>query len=284
MLRALLSPFHNTRLLSPFLLNSVPKSGTNLLSKAIALFPGTKEKHISFLPPDVRRRYGALSEQEPLVSIGVGADRWLGRTAVQQYLHQLERGDYLRGHVPHSPEMVTLLDASEMKSVLILRDPRDVVISHVNYVVQNPRHRLRDKYMPLSEAERIMLTIRGFPQSEPDGPLLLSIGDRFRLFSGWLNEPTTYVTYFEKLVGPQGGGTAEAQRTELERIARHLGIWHSEKQLLTVAEQLFGGTNTFRKGTVGGWQTHFHDQHRQAFKDVAGQLLLDLGYEEDSEW
>jgi hypothetical protein len=40
----------------------------------------------------------------------------------------------------------------------------------------------------------------------------------------------------------------------------------------------------FRKGIVGDWQNHFKEEHQERFKEVAGQLLIDLGYESDVNW
>ncbi|HSM84450.1 MAG TPA: sulfotransferase, partial [Nodosilinea sp.] len=38
------------------------------------------------------------------------------------------------------------------------------------------------------------------------------------------------------------------------------------------------------KGSIGGWQKYFKDSHKQAFKRVAGDLLIDLGYETNLDW
>ena len=41
---------------------------------------------------------------------------------------------------------------------------------------------------------------------------------------------------------------------------------------------------TFRKGKTGGWRNHFSDEHKQIFKDITGDLLIELGYETDNDW
>lgn len=41
---------------------------------------------------------------------------------------------------------------------------------------------------------------------------------------------------------------------------------------------------TFRKGKVGGWRESFTDKHKQLFKEVSGDLLLRLGYEQGEDW
>ncbi|HEX5758137.1 MAG TPA: sulfotransferase [Thermoanaerobaculia bacterium] len=39
-----------------------------------------------------------------------------------------------------------------------------------------------------------------------------------------------------------------------------------------------------RKGVVGDWRNHFTDDHRATFKELAGDLLVTLGYERDLSW
>jgi hypothetical protein len=43
-------------------------------------------------------------------------------------------------------------------------------------------------------------------------------------------------------------------------------------------------SHTFRSGKTGGWKNHFTDAHKKLFKDVAGDLLVQLGYEKDNDW
>jgi hypothetical protein len=43
-------------------------------------------------------------------------------------------------------------------------------------------------------------------------------------------------------------------------------------------------SSTFRQGKSGGWREHFTAGHKRLFKDVAGELLIRLGYEENNDW
>ena len=42
--------------------------------------------------------------------------------------------------------------------------------------------------------------------------------------------------------------------------------------------------HTFRTGQIGGWKNAFTAEHTDAFKRVAGHLLIELGYEKDYDW
>ena len=43
-------------------------------------------------------------------------------------------------------------------------------------------------------------------------------------------------------------------------------------------------SHTFRAGKTGGWREHFSEEHKKLFKDVAGDLLVRLGYEKNNDW
>ncbi len=39
-----------------------------------------------------------------------------------------------------------------------------------------------------------------------------------------------------------------------------------------------------RRGLCGGWKEYFNEEHKRVFKEYAGELLIDLGYETDYKW
>jgi hypothetical protein len=85
---------------------------------------------------------------------------------------------------------------------------------------------------------------------------------------------------FEDLVGVEGGGSAEAQRLAVGRVATHLGIPVDERKIGLVGESLFGVGRTFRRGQIGGWREEFTAEHERALAEGAlGPLLAELGYD-----
>jgi len=267
-----------------FLVNSLPKGGTNLLSKAVSLFSEVycSNTHIgkkNFTQVD----QGIIPKTE---SVLIGVD-WPCRvylSSVRQILSKLRNGSYATIHIPFSEDLATLLIRISMKSFLILRDPRDVVISHANYVSTNPKHFLFKIYQPLSESERIMASITGVKPIAQGHPMLLGIHERCQSVLPWVSQSFNYTTYFEKLVGSEGGGTRDTQIEELLGIAQHLNIKASMPKLEQIADHLFGGTHTFRQGSIGRWKECFSADHKSVFKDLAGKTLIELGYEENVEW
>lgn len=103
-------------------------------------------------------------------------------------------------------------------------------------------------------------------------------------YYNWSQHKNFYCTKFEDLVGSKGGGDDKKQINEVLNIAKHLGINLTAEKAKNVALKLFGNTGTFRKGKIGSWKTEFTQQHKKEFKQFAGKLLIDLGYEKSLNW
>jgi hypothetical protein len=279
----------NRLLTRPFVVNSLPKAGTHLVQKAVALFPGIRWEGLH-IGRSHRNRFGGpegLEAKEARVPIGVDWPQLVQRSVVREALGRLKAGQFATAHLPYSAEMSGLLAELRIRSVLIVRDPRDVVVSHANHVPRSPHHFLYEHYTSLSPADQILASIEGVELAENGGPRMLNICERYRSVLGWMREPNNCTTQFEKLVGPQAGGSQADQMEELEKITRHLGIRYDPGELTGIAQNVYGGTSTFRKGLkgqIGDWRRHLTAEHCSAFKRVAGQLLIELGYERDLDW
>jgi hypothetical protein len=135
----------------------------------------------------------------------------------------------------------------------------------------------------LSDEQRLTSSIEGV--SADQGMLLQDIDSYFRSFLGWKETEETCTVYFENLIGEQGGGSASMQRQEILKIADHVHVPLSEEDLCRITEHSFDRASaTFRRGQIGDWRNHFSKEHIKLFKQVAGNLLVDLGYEQDNSW
>ena len=278
----------NRMLVPPFLINSLPKSGTHLLQKTIALFPGIQERyiHVCRSTLDLFEPLN-FDEGDETLPIGIDWPEMISAQSLQKIFSSLnsKRFSYATCHLPFSDDTLKLIRKSKFKTLLILRDPRDIVLSHANYIGKNSNHFLYGLYKKLSQSDRIMTSITGLEKStDPQEPQLLNIEDRYRSVMPWCSTQFNYTTYFEKLVGEQGGGTAITQHRELENIAKHLGLRYSNDHLDHIANNLFGGTVTFRNGLIGNWKSQLSEKHKYTFKKIAGELLIELGYEHDLNW
>jgi hypothetical protein len=117
---------------------------------------------------------------------------------------------------------------------------------------------------------------------DPSIPLP-NVAERFALYEGWVQEPTVCAVKFEDL---RGGD----QQAELVRLVRHFAASCAEPPSTDAVLERIAETvkpersHTFRKGQGGGWAKEFTPACKDAFKEVAGGLLIRLGYEQDNNW
>ncbi|MCO6459032.1 MAG: sulfotransferase domain-containing protein [Pirellulaceae bacterium] len=242
------------------LANSFPKSGTHLLLRCLSLLPWLVPQwhhHLDHGTPDYESR-----------------------------IRRIRRGQYLSSHLAWSGHLAGALSESRVRSLLMVRDLRDVAVSNAFYIA-NPkhRHRLQDYFRSLpSDGERLLASIAGVPAEQlPDGVASLPLGTHAAAYLPWLDDPHCLIVRFEDLVGGAGGGSDMAQRETIQRIADHLGIPLSAARRDAIARCVFDrGARTFRQGRIGDWRHHFDGRHREAFEQTAGQLLSRFGYAADA--
>ena len=266
------------------IVNSLPKSGTHLLQKVVASLRGMTLAGIDLKPddgaPDFDESAGASGSAIP---IGVGRPRSMPRERVHGLLESLVPGSIIKGHIPYSSAMASVLEGLPVRMISITRDPRDVAVSQAKFVATTPGIALHDYYRSLSEDERIMTAITGVSGSAA-APPLRNLRERLESVLRWRAHPQHLATTFERLVGPRGGGGRSLQLQEIDAIARHLGIACDAAEIERIADRAFGGTETFQTGAIGTWRGHFTPAHVRACKVLLGTLLIEQGYERSLDW
>lgn len=252
-----------------FFANSFPKSGTHLLIQVLNGFARLGPAVNSGLPAIVNYKGDS---GEPRTADEILAD-----------LNRLRPGDVAYGHLHALPEVVSFLCRQGFATYFIVRDPRDVAVSHVHYVTEMaPKHAHHAHYTQELQNfdERLRTSILGRPDWDEPFP---DIGKRFEPYLGWLVRPEVCTLRFEDFVGDQ--------KTCLLRVidfAVDRGFSLNCEKGLAV-EALASGIDphnspTFRKGKVGGWRERLTPEHKRLFKEVAGDALIRLGYEQDYDW
>jgi hypothetical protein len=251
----------------PVLANSFPKSGTHLLDQIVAGLPG-------------RVNYGAF------LSSMISSAQYRPRTpqSTLRFINSSLPGEVVRAHLFYAPEYEAALQQHNFAHYFIYRDPRDVVLSMSNFLrYMYPWHRLSRRVRRLpSDEDAVRYFIEGEGDGGPDS-FVPNVAEWFRAYEGWVASPEAYAVRFEDLVGPDRDARIEdmvrfyAARSGTptpidETVARILALIAPEK------------SHTFRQGKRGGWQDAFTPELKAAFKRVAGELLIRLGYERDLAW
>ena len=250
---------------------SIPKAGTHLGNKCIYLLtkrnPYNHVKYISnFLEGSVAFNLG--------FEIPIHALRQLAT---------LPANTFINTHLTYSKERADFLNKEKFITFFIYRDPRDQIISLIFYMYK------LDKWFPKlksSSFDEILLDliIKGSGMNGSIPPATGGIDNMYNLYIPWLNAPGVLSIRFEDLVGAHGGGSSIFQYNAIKNMAHHIGLTISKEKINEIANKLFGNTQTFRKGEIGSWKKYFKKEHKEAFKERAGNILIKLGYEKNFNW
>ena len=252
----------------PILLGiSFPKSGTHLFDQILLGF--------NRVAPFSRRLHSFYAEYE-----GESGHKRAPQHALA-WLDSLSPRDIASAHLFARPDAITRITSSAFIPYFIFRDPRDVVVSHVFYVTEmEMRHVHHAYYASLPDlASRLKVSILGRSNSDAEFP---DIAARFAPYLGWLDQPSVMKIHFEDLIDDR---TTTLNRI-LDRFLSRVPLQAPRRLILAALESSIDPERspTFRSGKTGQWKKYFTDEHKEIFKDTAGDLLVRLGYEKDNDW
>lgn len=274
---------------------TIPKSGTHLLIKCLSLFkiPGIETDYKT--SPNTKAaisKIRALNQQPP-------PHHYKGRfhtetvgdipKKIVSHLHENKK-HLIWTHWPHTQACQELFQTFGTVNFLMIRDPRDLIVSFAKMIQKGPHGQIADFdkiLLDLIDGRKQYYIAWGVELQEAY-PLLWDLGVAafYNCYTPWMKASNFCVIKFENLVGPKGNGSLDLQLQELAKIAHHLKIAITPEQMRSIAEQLFGQTWTFREGQIGSWKQCFTPVIKDAFKKAPGacQLLIDLHYETDDLW
>lgn len=249
--------------------NSFPKSGTHLLTQVLQGFPRIGPAVESGLPAVVTYA-GDTGRERPLQAILSDLRRFLP-------------GDIGYGHLHAAPQVIAHLCQTGLAAYFILRDPRDVVVSHVHYVTEmEPGHIHHRFYVEELHSfdERLRTSILGLP--DPDIPFP-DIRQRFQPYLGWLECSQVLTLRFEDFLTDR---QAALEQVLDHAVQRGFSLRLERRRALDLLEASIDPSRspTFRSGKAGGWVKHFSQENKAIFKELTGDLLVRLGYEKNNDW
>jgi sulfotransferase 6B1 len=251
----------------PIFGNSKPKSGSHLLLQILNGF--TQIMPYKYVDSDPIRTIEKKGRRKTEIEI-------------LDELEQIPRGVIGWGYVEPSPENVAFLSKPDRVNYFVYRDPRDMLVSQVFFATdRNEDHGMHEYYKSLPDfGERLKVAITGIDR---DGLYMVSVKQRYATVFEWLEQPNVMSIRFEDLINRRDA-TLDAMLDEIESIGYKIPT-PREKALSMLVEAIQPKkSHTFRSGKTGDWREHFTEEHKKLFRDIAGDLLVRLGYEKNNDW
>ena len=165
------------------------------------------------------------------------------------------------------------------KFVVLYRDLRDMCVSRYYHVLYEEDHRHHELYNKLSREDALLHCVN-----------IINIE-----YSDWVKD-------WHAIACQNPDKILEVKYEELNRnpsdtmkqVIAFFDIRYDENIINRMSEtqlkssvdlkRMLKGGDTKRKGIVGDWKNHFDEKHKDYFKQIAGDLLIDLGYEDNKSW
>ncbi|MCA9310447.1 MAG: sulfotransferase domain-containing protein [Phycisphaerales bacterium] len=183
-------------------------------------------------------------------------------------------------HAPPTDDNVRLIHESKHPYVLSIRDPRDLAVSWSYYVGLPGRDKWANpEAVSLEIPERLDYYIER---------VLPRMMDWARGWTARMNPAQGIMVRYEDMLADARGCMAS--------VYAHCGLTLSDDWITAAVERNSfrkatgrepgqGDAAAFnRKGIAGDWRNHFTDAQKQAFKGVAGAGLVEMGYEQGTDW
>ena len=112
---------------------------------------------------------------------------------------------------------------------------------------------------------------------------MVSVKQRYEGVFQWLEQKNVMCMRYEDLINNRDV-TLNTMLAEVEKTGYKIPT-PREKAIGILVEAIEPKkSHTFRAGKTGGWKTYFTDEHKKLFKDIAGDLVVRLGYEKNNDW
>ncbi|WP_341580054.1 hypothetical protein [Microbacterium schleiferi] len=249
----------------PVMVNTLAKAGTHLLMSLLDAFPAYRfsGRHFTFSvidlhEPELTERNARLARQ----------------------MSKVRRGQYMTGHLAYHDSIARTVDDAGFRQLLVVRDPRALIVSGALYMRSYERHPLHATVARrfTSDADVIRGVIAGFDQDNGTRHLR-PMSERLDAFVPWLDEPGALLVRFEDLVGSAGGGTDELQFETARRISEHLGLDAGPDTVRAAASAAFDTrAATFRSGEIEGWRRHLDGELLELAEESCRAASAKLGY------
>jgi len=258
-----------------------------------------------------------------IITILFDVCNYLGLKIVDQQAKQLaDVGEFLTDskadfYVSQSTDYLKIANIEDLKAFHVIRDPRDLIVSaYYSHLHSHPigawnelaNHRSELKrennenglLMEMEFCREFIEEIRNWDYGNPQILEMKMEEMVARPFESFLGIFKFLDLYSKKNEGVSAFYASSYRNKVLRKFGMDMSTGErgiSQKQLLFLIEKysfekLSGGrgrgqvdvTSHYRSGVSGDWRTHFNARHRERFKTLFGDIVVQLGYEDDNNW
>ena len=234
-------------------LNSLPKSGTHLLESLFFQFP---------LMRHCGKKTLKIEIQNP----------------VEPKLHtiaSLKKGQFLLSHMQFHDLIVKTISDKNIKAIHLIRDPRDVLLSHLNYIEKMDTTQKSHKF--ISKFNNRFDKLKAMIEGKKD--VLEPFTEVLDKFQPWTTQPEVLCVKFEHLIGPNGGGDKQHQINAVKNISKHISIDIPNYELEDICKSIFSTkSSTFNKGKIGNWRNVLSEEEKEWLELNIGLQVKKYGY------
>lgn len=245
-------------------INSIPKAGTHLLTAELDKFREIRNSRLHIETREVNAAaVGGGRVEEIRIDAALFADR--ART--------VRRGQFFSGHLFWDETLAAFLRDANIRTVFVKRDPRDILVSQLHYIVGLRRHYLHRLIGGLrNDEERLRMLVLG----RVGEPFIRPLREQLARFIPWTSAEFVLDVRFEDLVGERGGGSMERKRETLLRICHHCGL--PTDRIEEFSRAAAKATPTLRAGRANAWQAGLPDSIVRLVTEHCAEEIARLGY------
>lgn len=244
--------------LNPLILNSIPKSGTHLISQFF-------ENNLYY------NNLGGFISSHPSIKNVVLKDEKLILK-----LDKILKNEIVLAHLYHTKKIEQLICNENFSKILLIRNPKDLICSYVNYVSKmNKWHRDHKYFKSVTMKQGIKIALNGI--NNPNGYNLRPFGTELQKYTPWLHSENVLVLRFEDLVLNK---TATIERLN-DYLIKNNKI-KSNINLIDPQSIVIDKTKSHTYTKSGGIQSHkkyFDNEINELFNNKCSGIMAQLGYE-----
>ncbi|GHA00681.1 hypothetical protein GCM10008090_07040 [Arenicella chitinivorans] len=266
-----MSPDSDHILRQKLFLNSIPKSGTHLLTGITQMLGFRHTGEIIAASTALE-----APDSDTSLLVGVSSPAGIDANYFDSIISNIAYGHFHYGHIPYSRLAHEILEQSGISMIMIYRDPRAVALSLVNFVLKLPDHPYHNLFASLeSREDQLKSVVLGLvPEYGSGDPVFLPLDKWYDSMMGWIDYPNIHFLDYEDVVGIHGGGDQRKQFDAIQQLSAFLDLGLDSDQIHNVQSNVFDpGSSTFHRGSIDYWKSQMSERLTMFFDSHATQAL-----------